>query len=54
MMPADPWASLQSFHDAVGPYLEAGIDEFLIDLPSPAQFHILEQVAATVLADRSA
>jgi F420-dependent oxidoreductase-like protein len=49
MMPTDPWASLHAFHDATGPYREAGISEFIIDLPPPDRFDVLERVAAEAL-----
>jgi alkanesulfonate monooxygenase SsuD/methylene tetrahydromethanopterin reductase-like flavin-dependent oxidoreductase (luciferase family) len=42
----DCWASLDAFHDMVGRYREAGIEEFVIDLPSDDQEDVLEKVAA--------
>lgn len=48
-MPYDPWESVDAFQQAIGEYREAGLDEFIIDQPSPAQFPILEQVAADVI-----
>jgi alkanesulfonate monooxygenase SsuD/methylene tetrahydromethanopterin reductase-like flavin-dependent oxidoreductase (luciferase family) len=49
MMPADPWRSVQAFHDAIGPYREAGVDEFIIDLGGEDQFAVMERVAAEVI-----
>jgi F420-dependent oxidoreductase-like protein len=49
VMPADPWQSVQGFHDAIGPYVEGGVDEFIIDLPPPDRFPVLERVAAEAL-----
>jgi alkanesulfonate monooxygenase SsuD/methylene tetrahydromethanopterin reductase-like flavin-dependent oxidoreductase (luciferase family) len=45
----DPWASVQSFHDFVGPYLEAGINQFVIDQPSEEQGDMLERIATEVV-----
>ena len=41
MMPHDPWQSLDAFHEMVGRYAEAGVNEFLIDQPRPEQQAIL-------------
>lgn len=49
MMPSDPWESLGAFHDMIGRYSEAGVNEFLIDQPRPEQLNMLERVAAEVL-----
>ena len=49
MMPSDPWESLGAFHDMIGRYSEAGVNEFLIDQPRPDQLDMLERVAAEVL-----
>jgi alkanesulfonate monooxygenase SsuD/methylene tetrahydromethanopterin reductase-like flavin-dependent oxidoreductase (luciferase family) len=46
---ADPWASEQAFHDVIGPYVEAGINQFIFDQPSDEQFGLLEKIAADVL-----
>jgi alkanesulfonate monooxygenase SsuD/methylene tetrahydromethanopterin reductase-like flavin-dependent oxidoreductase (luciferase family) len=45
----DPWASVQAFHEFLGPYLEAGVNQFLIDQPKAAQWRTLELVAAEAL-----
>ena len=49
MLPSDPWQSLDAFHDMIGHYAEAGVNEFLIDQPRPEQQAVLERVAAEVL-----
>jgi alkanesulfonate monooxygenase SsuD/methylene tetrahydromethanopterin reductase-like flavin-dependent oxidoreductase (luciferase family) len=49
MLPSDPWASVDAFQDMVLKYAEAGVTEFLIDQPGPAQTAILERVATEVL-----
>lgn len=42
----DCWDSLDAFHDMVGRYREAGIEEFVIDQPRDDQESVLEKVAA--------
>jgi len=46
---ADPWASKQAFYDGIGPYIEAGVNQFILDQPRDDQIHMLEWVAAEVL-----
>src|SRR5947209_14632140 len=46
---ADPWVSEQAFHDVIGPYIEAGINQFIFDQPSDQQFGLLERIAVDVL-----
>ncbi|TMB96833.1 MAG: LLM class flavin-dependent oxidoreductase, partial [Chloroflexi bacterium] len=46
---ADPWASKQAFYDGIGPYIEAGVNQFILDQPRDEQIHMLEWVAAEVL-----
>ena len=46
---ADPWASKQAFYDAIEPYVEAGVNQFILDQPRDDQIHMLEWVAAEVL-----
>ena len=46
VMGADPWASPDAFDEVVGRYREAGVDDFLIDLPGPEQFPTMERIAA--------
>ena len=50
----DPWSSLDAFHDLVGRYRQAGVTEFVIDLPRPDQEVVLERVAAEALPALSA
>lgn len=45
----DPWTSLDAFHDLVGRYREAGIDEFVIDQPREDQQAVLERIAGEAL-----
>lgn len=45
----DPWASKQAFHDVIGPYVEAGVSQFILDQPRDDQLNMLEWVAADVL-----
>jgi alkanesulfonate monooxygenase SsuD/methylene tetrahydromethanopterin reductase-like flavin-dependent oxidoreductase (luciferase family) len=52
LMKADPWESIESWRDMLGSYGEAGVHEFIIDHPKPAQFGVLEQVAAEYLQGR--
>ena len=49
LMPSDPWESLDAFHDMVGRYREAGVDEFIIDQPRPEQLNILERIATDAI-----
>jgi alkanesulfonate monooxygenase SsuD/methylene tetrahydromethanopterin reductase-like flavin-dependent oxidoreductase (luciferase family) len=46
---ADPWASKQAFYDGIEPYIEAGVNQFILDQPRDDQIHMLEWVAAEVL-----
>ncbi|HZU18637.1 MAG TPA: LLM class flavin-dependent oxidoreductase [Candidatus Dormibacteraeota bacterium] len=46
---ADPWVSEQAFHDVLGPYIEAGMNQFILDQPRDDQIGMLERVAAEVL-----
>ena len=46
---ADPWVSEQAFHDVLGPYIEAGMNQFILDQPRDDQINMLERVAAEVL-----
>lgn len=45
----DPWASPQAFVDFIGPYREAGINEFIIDKPSDARWSVMERVAVETI-----
>lgn len=46
---ADPWTSEQAFHDVIGPYIEAGVNQFLFDQPRDEQFDLLGRIASDVL-----
>jgi F420-dependent oxidoreductase-like protein len=46
---ADPWASKQAFHDVIKPYIEAGVNQFILDQPRDDQLDMLEWVAAEAL-----
>jgi F420-dependent oxidoreductase-like protein len=46
LMPADPWESVDAFHEVVGRYREAGINEFIIDAPDRDRFPMLERIAS--------
>jgi alkanesulfonate monooxygenase SsuD/methylene tetrahydromethanopterin reductase-like flavin-dependent oxidoreductase (luciferase family) len=45
----DPWASVDAFEEMFGRYHEAGVNEFIIDAPPPAQFGVLERVAGELI-----
>jgi alkanesulfonate monooxygenase SsuD/methylene tetrahydromethanopterin reductase-like flavin-dependent oxidoreductase (luciferase family) len=47
----DPWRSEQAFFDVVGPYIEAGINQFIFDQPPDDEIELLERIAADVLPD---
>jgi alkanesulfonate monooxygenase SsuD/methylene tetrahydromethanopterin reductase-like flavin-dependent oxidoreductase (luciferase family) len=46
---ADPWKSEQAFRDVIEPYMEAGVNQFLLDQPSDAQYDLLGHIASEVL-----
>jgi alkanesulfonate monooxygenase SsuD/methylene tetrahydromethanopterin reductase-like flavin-dependent oxidoreductase (luciferase family) len=46
---SDPWVSEQAFHDVIGPYIEAGVNQFIFDQPHEDQNPMLEWVASNVL-----
>ena len=45
----DPWASPAAFEDVLAPYVEAGMNQFLVDQPRDDQMDVLERVAADVI-----
>jgi alkanesulfonate monooxygenase SsuD/methylene tetrahydromethanopterin reductase-like flavin-dependent oxidoreductase (luciferase family) len=45
----NPWDSVDAFHDVVGRYREAGINEFIIDQPPAEQLPMLERIASEVI-----
>ena len=46
---ADPWASKQAFYDVINPYIEAGVNQFILDQPRDDQLDMLEWAAAELL-----
>ncbi len=46
----DPWESTAAFEECIGRYLEAGVNEFIIDQPKDHQVPVMEKVAAELLA----
>jgi alkanesulfonate monooxygenase SsuD/methylene tetrahydromethanopterin reductase-like flavin-dependent oxidoreductase (luciferase family) len=46
---ADPWVSKSAFDDVINPYIEAGVNQFILDQPRDDQLDMLEWVAAEVL-----
>jgi F420-dependent oxidoreductase-like protein len=48
-MKPSPSASMEAFHDVVGRYREAGIDEFVLDLTNVAQFSVVERIATEAI-----
>jgi alkanesulfonate monooxygenase SsuD/methylene tetrahydromethanopterin reductase-like flavin-dependent oxidoreductase (luciferase family) len=49
LMPRDPFASVDAFAEMVEGYRAVGVHEFLIDLPAPDQYPVLERVATDLL-----
>ena len=45
----DPWQSVAAFEEVVGRYSDVGINEFIVDQPTPDRFSVLEQVASDVI-----
>ena len=45
---ADPWASKQAFEEVINPYIEAGVNQFILDQPRDDQLDMLEWVAGEV------
>jgi F420-dependent oxidoreductase-like protein len=48
-MKPSPWASVEAFHDAVGRYREAGVEEFILDQTGAQDFNVLERIATDAL-----
>jgi alkanesulfonate monooxygenase SsuD/methylene tetrahydromethanopterin reductase-like flavin-dependent oxidoreductase (luciferase family) len=46
---ADPWVSRDAFFDVIDPYIEAGVNQFILDQPRDDQLDMLEWVAADAL-----
>ncbi len=45
----DPWASKDAFYSVLEPYVEAGVNQFILDQPGDSQIHQLDWVASDVL-----
>jgi alkanesulfonate monooxygenase SsuD/methylene tetrahydromethanopterin reductase-like flavin-dependent oxidoreductase (luciferase family) len=45
----DPWVSKEAFNSVIEPYIEAGVNQFILDQPRDDQMDRLEWVAAEVL-----
>lgn len=45
----DPWASKDAFFDVLQPYVEAGMNQFILDQPRDDQIEMLEWAAAEAL-----
>ena len=45
----DPWASVEDFRAAIEPYVEAGINQFILDQPPDDRLGMLERVAAEIV-----
>jgi hypothetical protein len=48
-MGEDPWQSVDAFEDMVSRYAEAGVNEFLVDVPPETDLGVVERVAAEAL-----
>jgi F420-dependent oxidoreductase-like protein len=48
----DPWASIDAFEDYIGRYAEAGMEEFILQLPRSGDLAIVERVASDILPGR--
>ena len=48
-MGEDPWQSVAAFEDMVSRYAEAGVNEFLVDVPPETDLSVVERVAADAI-----
>jgi F420-dependent oxidoreductase-like protein len=48
-MTPSPLASVDAFHEVVGQYREAGVEEFLLDLPPSADLNVVERIATDAI-----
>ena len=48
-MGTDPWASPEAFQEVIGRYREAGISEFLLDVPAPDAYPMMERIMSEVV-----
>ncbi len=46
---ADPWVSKDAFFEVINPYIEAGVNQFILDQPRDDQLDMLDWVAADAL-----
>jgi len=46
---ADPWVSKDAFFEVINPYIEAGVNQFILDQPRDDQLEMLEWVAAEAI-----
>jgi alkanesulfonate monooxygenase SsuD/methylene tetrahydromethanopterin reductase-like flavin-dependent oxidoreductase (luciferase family) len=46
---ADPWASEDAFHSVLEPYIDAGVNQFILDQPRDDQLDMLEWAAREAL-----
>jgi len=53
-MKPSPSASVEAFHDVIGRYREAGIQEFVLDLTGVEQFSVVERIATDAIPALSA
>ena len=49
LMPRDPFASVDAFAEMVDSYQAVGVHEFLMDMPAPAQYPVLERVVTDLV-----
>ena len=45
----DPWASTDAFEEYIGRYAAAGMQEFILQLPPPERFGMVEKIASDIL-----
>ena len=48
---ADPWVSRDAFHSVLEPYIEAGVNQFILDQPRDDQHDMLEWAAEVALPE---
>jgi len=45
----DPWTSKDAFYSVLEPYVQAGVNQFILDQPGDGQIDQLDWVAAEVI-----
>ncbi len=45
----DPWASKEAFYNVIEPYMEAGVNQFILDQPGDEQIGALDWLASDVM-----